>query len=136
MSTASEACIKATQGRIDNGADEMRLIVRNMNRTRESFNARYTSEQLIQIFRMHLACGWDIDPDEWTPRQVREALAGTVPTWDIRQRATYAQRLSECCLAEVTDCQCTDPRCTTKPCSAPSLLCNKCHLECYEVGDQ
>ena len=71
------------------GADELRLIVSNLNATREGFSDSYTAEQLIQIGRMLLASEWDIYPDQWTARQVKEALKGRPPTWDDQERPTY-----------------------------------------------
>jgi hypothetical protein len=73
------------------GGDELRLIVRNMDSTRESFNDSYTTEQLIQIYRMQLASEWDFYPDQWTARQVREALAGKVPRWTDDEKPLYAE---------------------------------------------
>jgi len=71
------------------GAEELRLIVENMNITREDFNDRFTAEQLVQIGRMLLASEWDIYPDQWSDRQVREALAGKPPRFDARERPVY-----------------------------------------------
>jgi hypothetical protein len=69
------------------GIDLLRLIVGNLDRCREDFmhpappRKPFTPEQLIQIGRMRLLSEWDIYPDEWTPRQVKEALAGKPPRW-------------------------------------------------------
>lgn len=71
------------------GADELRLIVQNMNVTRESFNDQYTLEELIQIYRMHLLSEWDFYPDEWTSRQVKEALKGIPPKWNKKTEKPY-----------------------------------------------
>jgi hypothetical protein len=130
MATASEACMKVTKGRIDNGADEMRLIVRNMNRARESFNSEYTSEELLQLYRMQWASGWDISPDQWTPRQVREALAGRAPQWDENEQPRYAPSgdglvRSLCCDAEVT----TQHE-ATETMSEDIDVCTACGEEC------
>ncbi len=63
---------------------------RNANCCNESFNQRWTLEQLVQIHRVFRRCGWDIYPDAWTPRQVREALAGVAPQWDeVTERPVY-----------------------------------------------
>ena len=74
------------------GAEELRLIVSNMNTTSETFNDRYTLEQLVQIGRMLLASEWDIYPDQWTDRQVREALKGIPPQWDKATEKPIYQR--------------------------------------------
>lgn len=95
MATASLTVFIVTRGRVDNGADEMRLIVKNMDATRESFNQAFTSEQLLQIFRMQLASGWDFSPDQWTPRQVKEALQGITPAWNEEEEPIYSKRLAK-----------------------------------------
>jgi hypothetical protein len=71
------------------GPEELRLCVKNMNATNESFNTQFTAEQLLQIHRMLLASGWDILPDEWTDRQVEEALNGKPPKWDKNECPIY-----------------------------------------------
>jgi hypothetical protein len=73
------------------GCDLLRLVVRNMDSDSETFNQRFTAEQLLQIGRMHLDSEWELPPSHWAPRQVREALRGIVPTWDDRERPTYAR---------------------------------------------
>lgn len=64
------------------GMAELRLLVRNFDDCRESFNDHYTLEQLVQIHRMWMASGWDIYPDQWDGYQVLAALDGYVPQWD------------------------------------------------------
>jgi hypothetical protein len=76
------------------GIDLLRLILGNLDHTREDFmlpatGAPFTVEQLLQIGRMHLLSGWDFYPDQWTARQVAEALAGKPPRWDDDERAVY-----------------------------------------------
>jgi hypothetical protein len=80
-----------TQNEIDNlsGIDLLRLIVRNADHTRESFWDDKTPEQIVQIGRMLLSSGWDIYPDEWTERQVQEALAGKPPRWNRDEEPVY-----------------------------------------------
>lgn len=46
---------------------------------RESFNDLFTIAQLVNLWRALHLCEWDISPDEWSPRQVNEALCGIVP---------------------------------------------------------
>jgi len=74
------------------GPEELRLIVSNMNYNNEGFNEHYTAEQLIQIYRMQIASGWDFWPDEWTTRQVKEALAGIVPQWNDNEEPIYMKK--------------------------------------------
>ncbi len=81
--------VKANVAKLATGGDELRLIVQNVNTTRDGFNDNYTTEQLIQIYRMQLASEWNFYPDQWTPRQVREALAGKPPQWDAEEKPMY-----------------------------------------------
>lgn len=87
--TANLCVYQATRGRVDNGADEMRLIVRNIGNCRQSFVDQFTAEQLLQLFRMQLASGWDFYPDQWEARQVSEALQGVAPAWDNDETPLY-----------------------------------------------
>lgn len=61
------------------GAEELRKAVNVINNMRESFNDRYTAAQLLTLWRAFHACEWDIAPDEWSQRQIYEALRGIVP---------------------------------------------------------
>lgn len=74
------------------GADLLRRVVGNMNATREGFNHEFTAEQLIQIGKMLLLSEWDILPDRWTKRQVKEALAGTPPRWTDSGKPVYQKK--------------------------------------------
>ena len=79
------------------GAEILRLIVRNMDTTKESFNDQFSVEELVQIYSMQLASEWDFYPDEWTKRQVKEALRGIVPKWKLTksglERPVYKKNL-------------------------------------------
>ncbi len=89
------------------GAEELRLLVSNLDYTSESFNDRWTLEQLVQLHRMLQASEWDILPDVWTERQVDEALAGIPPSWDDDENPVYDdQRAAH----EACDCGCEDGR--------------------------
>ncbi len=68
------------------GADELRLVVKAMDATREDFNLRFSAEQLVTIYKAMLASGWDFYPDQWTESQVQAALRGVVPKWDADER--------------------------------------------------
>lgn len=63
------------------GIELLRLIVRNAGCVTESFWDDKTPEETLQIGKMQLLSAWDIYPDEWTERQVSEALAGKPPRW-------------------------------------------------------
>lgn len=79
--TSESGRVIAREAESRTGAEELRLIVRSMNSTCEGFNDRFTLEQLVQIYRMYLASEWEILPNRWTPRQIKEALAGKPPAW-------------------------------------------------------
>lgn len=85
----SIAAMRSGVEAVRSGADTLRLVVQNMDGTREAFNDRFTLEQLVQVYRMQLASGWDFRPDQWTQRQVEEALAGRAPRWDDEERPLY-----------------------------------------------
>lgn len=71
------------------GADTLRLIVNGMNYCLESFNDRFTAEELVAIGKAYITCGWDILPDTWEERQVQEALQGKPPRWDDDEKPVY-----------------------------------------------
>ena len=72
-------------------AQELRLLVQNMNRCNESFLDQFTVDELIQLFRMQRESGWDFSPDQWMERQVREGLEGIAPQWNEHESPTYAK---------------------------------------------
>jgi hypothetical protein len=59
-----------------NGIEELRIAVRLFNNCRESFNERYTAEQLLLLYRAYARSDWDITPDEWADDELDAALAG------------------------------------------------------------
>ena len=73
------------------GAELLRLIVSNLNTTRESFNDQFSLEELVQIHRMFYLSDWDIYPDDWTKRQVKEALRGVPPQWTKDEKPKYSK---------------------------------------------
>jgi hypothetical protein len=44
---------------------ELRSMVRLFGRCNESFNQRWTLEELTKIYEAYHACEWDILPDAW-----------------------------------------------------------------------
>jgi len=68
---------------------ELRLLVRNFGDCNESFLDGFTVPELVRLHRAMIASGWDILPDRWTARQVKEALRGIVPTWGDDEKPTY-----------------------------------------------
>lgn len=77
------------------GPDEIRLLVSNMNACREGFIERFTPIELLQLHRMMLASGWEFLFDDWTERQVREALRGKPPSWNHDESPSYSKRAAE-----------------------------------------
>jgi len=63
------------------GVELIRAIADMSRWTSEDFWAGKTAEQVIAIGRAHRASEWDFLPDQWSPRQVEEALEGIVPRW-------------------------------------------------------
>ncbi len=56
----------------------------------ETFNDRYTAEELIKIYRAYRASNHDILPDMWETRQLERAiLLGHAPSWDLERRPIY-----------------------------------------------
>lgn len=72
--------------------ERFRLLVRNFNGVRESFCSRFDQASLLKIHRAWLTSEWDIPPDNWTPRQLQDALSvGRAPTWDDNEYPTYGE---------------------------------------------
>jgi hypothetical protein len=72
------------------GIDQLRSAVRLFDNCNESFNQRFTGEELLTLWRMYRECGWDIPPDDWAPRQIEEALEHNAPPrWDDSERPLY-----------------------------------------------
>lgn len=72
------------------GIDFLRWAVGVLGDCRENFNQRFNVEELVTIARCFEACEWDIYPDQWEPRQVKEALFwGRVPEWDSDEKPYY-----------------------------------------------
>lgn len=61
------------------GMELVRYAVRLLNGCQETFNDSLTAEDAIKIADAMQRCAWDITPDRWEPKQVRQALAGIVP---------------------------------------------------------
>lgn len=56
---------------------------------RESLWDDLTRDQIFAIFDAWMASGWDFYPDQWTERQLQDALAGIVPQWDNNEEPIY-----------------------------------------------
>ena len=77
----------------NSGMDLLRQAVEALDGCREDFLDDFTPPQLLQIHAMWKASKWDIAPDEWTKRQIKEALAGKPPEWDREtEKPVYSPR--------------------------------------------
>lgn len=74
------------------GVEELRLAVSNLDHTHEAFMDAFTAAELLQINRMLIKSRWEIFPDQWTKRQIREALAGAPPDWTDDGKPIYSRR--------------------------------------------
>lgn len=64
------------------GIDLLRISVNLFNNCNETFNQKFTMEELCKITKAHLNSKWDIYPDEWSEEQIKAALEnGTSPDW-------------------------------------------------------
>lgn len=61
--------------------ERLRHMVDSFNSNNETQNDSWTLPQLVAIYEAWMQCGWDIHPDNWTPRQITEALDGIAPDW-------------------------------------------------------
>lgn len=68
----------------------LRRLVQRFGCCREDFNDRFTVAELLLLDSAWSRSGWDIYPDQWTKRQVTEALRGIAPTWDDNERPTHS----------------------------------------------
>ena len=69
--------------------DQARRMVALFDTCRESFNTQYTLLQLSAICDAASRSSWDFFPDEWTSRQIREALRGIAPDWKEDAKGAY-----------------------------------------------
>ncbi len=74
------------------GIDKLRRMVDNFDSNHEEFNTRFTVEQLVIIHDAWMKSDWDINPDQWTKRQVQEALKGVPPNWIGDGKALYGEK--------------------------------------------
>lgn len=71
------------------GIEEIRHAAASFSRNNETFNQRFTAEELIIIWRAWNQSGWDFYPEQWEERQVQEALKGVPPRWDDNEQPVY-----------------------------------------------
>jgi hypothetical protein len=77
------------------GIDELRAARNIFSYCNETFNQRFTTEELLAIAKAHRAAAWDFLPDTWTDQQIADALRGIVPEWDENERPVLRPLLTE-----------------------------------------
>lgn len=65
--------------RENTGIELLRQAVRLFNECNETFNAQFSAEELLYLYYAFRAGDWDITPDHWTKRQVKEAVKKKTP---------------------------------------------------------
>ena len=80
---------KIDNGKFCYGIEKLRSVMTMFNRCSESFNQRFTIEELCQLHSMALESEWDFYPDQWSTRQIKEALEGMVPQWDDNEQPIH-----------------------------------------------
>ena len=68
----------------------LREMIAAFDQVNEEFNWRFTLPELVRIWDAWNQCGWDFYPDQWSDRQVREALRGIAPDWNDREQPVFA----------------------------------------------
>lgn len=79
------------------GIELLRYAVNLLGDCNESFNARFNTTELIRIADACQRCEWDMYPDQWSERQIRECVRrGIVPQFREDERGAivpvYAKR--------------------------------------------
>jgi hypothetical protein len=72
------------------GIEALRDAVQAFNYCNETFLGQFSVEELLTLRKLWLKSAWDVYPDDWTRRQVCEAVSlGLVPAWDDEERPVY-----------------------------------------------
>lgn len=64
------------------GIDGLRNMVKQFNYCNETFLQKYSIQELIKIGKALSKIEWDYLPDQWTEKQINDALNDRVPQWD------------------------------------------------------
>jgi hypothetical protein len=89
MNTLSEKMV------YDTPIEMLRHMVGSFDRCNESFMDDKAVPQLLTIYNCWMRSGWLIRPDEWTTKQVKEAMEGIAPDWDAKERPVFHKDRSE-----------------------------------------
>jgi hypothetical protein len=76
-------------------AELLRAVVAMCDFCNESLWDRYSVKQIVAIYAAYDQCGWDFAPDQWTTKQLREALQGIAPDWDRTEAPLYSDDRKE-----------------------------------------
>lgn len=61
----------------------LRRVAGMCDRSPETFNQRFTIAELVRLWQVSYLCEWDIDPYQWSEKQIADALGdGIIPTFD------------------------------------------------------
>lgn len=69
--------------------DHLRAMVNVFSYCNETFNQRYSIDELFAIYKAHVLAEWDFLPDSWTDRQLKEAIKSIVPRWNDNEKPIY-----------------------------------------------
>lgn len=76
-------------------AEELRGLGRWLDSQRESFLDSFNLDELFCLWRAWKRSEWIFTPDQWSERQVAEALLGIPPKWNDREEPIYHGSSSE-----------------------------------------
>lgn len=71
------------------GVELLRLAVRLCDNGNETFNMRYSAQELLRLTQMWEACEFDIPPHRWEALQITQALRGVVPQFNDDETPKY-----------------------------------------------
>lgn len=74
------------------GIDELRKAVKMLDACNETFNQQFSAVELLRLAKAQQASAWCFFPDEWSDRQVSEALEGIIPAWNDDETPNYDER--------------------------------------------
>jgi hypothetical protein len=75
---------------VNHGIDELRRAVRMLSCVNETFNQQYNASDLLKIVDCWARSTHDISPDQWTEKQLRNAVCmNKAPSWDDKEQPVY-----------------------------------------------
>ena len=76
-----DAVAAAAKPKTLTGVEKLRRMLNVFSTCNETFNTRWSVEQLESLYDAYMNCGWDITPDRWSEQQLRDVFAGVVPVF-------------------------------------------------------